>query len=618
MRDGSAWSAAGTAPSTGTATNPRRAEFVHAEAGNSAYQSEMATLLRRRLQIMAAIGAFVELASTIRTAVIMPGDTARGGYLIGMLIVGTVMAVLALLFLSLRKSAELATLRRLELILVFIYFTTVFSWVMGWANGGRVIPIASPPELKTFFPQHVWGVYPDHRFVMFDPVYSIGSVFVINWGLLIMGYSVLIPNTWRRCLLLLSLMVIGAVASVFAGAYLNPALLHHRFRIIVAITPFIVAFAAIGLYGSHKLATLGKQAFTAKQVGQYVLKQQIGKGGMGEVFLAQHRLLRRPCAVKLIRSKEAGSSSSLARFEREVQAMARLTHPNTVEIYDYGRTRDGTFYYAMEYLPGLTSEDLVRRHGCLPAERVVYLLLQVCRALREAHHAGLIHRDIKPGNLFVSERGGEFDVMKLLDFGLVGVAGDADPQPTAEDGSAEDPPGGEPADLAADVVIESHDSVRLTQAGHILGTPAYLSPEQAAGRDVDARSDIYSLGAVGYYLLSGRPPFLRSSPAQMYKAHLHEQPTPISTYVPAIPADLASILHRCLEKDPAQRFADIRELETALLSTSCAQAWDSEKAARWWTAARKSPSLPTIPSEPDHNSISMMHTIDATSHPSPA
>lgn len=611
-------SAAGTPLSTGTATSPQRAEFVYAEAGPSAYHNEMAMFLRRRLQIMAAVGAFVELASTIRTAVILPGDTAHGGYLIGVLIAGTTLAILALLYLSLTKSAELATLRRVEIILLVVYFSTVFSWVMGWANGGRIIPTASPPELKTFFPKHVWGVYPDHRFVMFDPVYSIGAVFVINWGLLIMGYSVLIPNTWRRCLLILSLMVTGAVGSVFAGAYLNPVLAHHRFRIIATISPFIIAFAAVGLYGSHKLATLGKQAFTAQQVGQYVLKQQIGKGGMGEVFLAQHRLLRRPCAVKLIRSRQAGSASSLARFEREVQAMARLTHPNTVEIYDYGRTRDGTFYYAMEYLPGLTSEDLVKRHGCLPAERVVYLLLQVCRALREAHHAGLIHRDIKPGNLFVSERGGEHDVMKLLDFGLVGVAGDSEPQPTSEDRTAHEPSAAEPMSLPTDGMLESQDNVRLTQAGHILGTPAYLSPEQAAGRDVDARSDIYSLGAVGYYLLSGRPPFLRSTPAQMYKAHQYEQPTPISTYVPTIPADLESVLHRCLAKEPIDRFADIRALEEALLSCECAHAWNSEKAARWWTAVHKSPSLPPVPTEPDDNSISMMHTIDATSHPSPA
>lgn len=280
---------------------------------------------------------------------------------------------------------------------------------------------------------------------------------------------VLIPNTWRRCLSILSLMVLGAVGSVFVAAYVNPALYYHRFRIILAITPFIVAFAAIGLYGSHELATLGKQAFTAQQVGQYVLKQQIGKGGMGEVFLAQHRLLRRPCAVKLIRSREAGSASSLLRFEREVQAMARLTHPNTVEIYDYGRTRDGTFYYAMEY-----------------------------------------------------------------------------------------------------------------------------------------------------YLVSGRPPFLRSTAAQMYKAHLSEEPAAISTYVPSIPADLAAVLHRCLAKDPAQRFADIRELESALLSCGCAHAWDSEQAARWWTAIRESPSRPVIASEPDHNSVSVMHTIDAASRPSPA
>ena len=186
---------------------------------------------------------------------------------------------------------------------------------------------------------------------------------------------------------------------------------------------------------------------------------------MGEVYLAEHVLLRRPCALKLIRPERAGDPKNLRRFEREVQATATLTHPNTVQVYDYGHTDDGTFYYVMEYLPGLTLEELVKRHGPLPPARAIHFLRQVCGALEEAHAVGLIHRDIKPGNVIVCERGGVHDVAKLLDFGLV---------------------------LSP---VSEADGEKLTQDGAIAGTPAYMSPEQAGGQDdVDARSDIYSLG----------------------------------------------------------------------------------------------------------------------------
>src|SRR5262249_52007665 len=172
----------------------------------------------------------------------------------------------------------------------------------------------------------------------------------------------------------------------------------------------------------------------ARKLGQYVLRQRLGSGGMGEVYLAEHVLLRRPCAVKLIRPDRTTDSNSLLRFEREVQATATLNHPNTVQIFDYGHAEDGTFYYAMEYLPGLNLEELVKRHGPLPPERALHLLRQVCGALHEAHAGGLIHRDIKPSNIITCERGGLHDVAKLLDFGLVrlhGAGGGADP-PTQE------------------------------------------------------------------------------------------------------------------------------------------------------------------------------------------
>ena len=186
--------------------------------------------------------------------------------------------------------------------------------------------------------------------------------------------------------------------------------------------PLIAAVASV--CGTHLINTLRREVFEAKQLGQYRLVKLLGAGGMGEVYLAEHRMLKRPCAIKLIHPDRAGDPRVLARFEREVRMTARLSHWNTVEIFDYGRTDDGTFFYVMEYLPGLSLEDLLERHGPLPAERVVHLLRQTCHGLREAHEVGLIHRDIKPGNIFAAQRGGLYDVVKLLDFGLVKPVGE--------------------------------------------------------------------------------------------------------------------------------------------------------------------------------------------------
>jgi eukaryotic-like serine/threonine-protein kinase len=261
-------------------------------------------------------------------------------------------------------------------------------------------------------------------------------------------------------------------------------------------------------------------------LGQYRLKRRIGAGGMAEVYLAEHQLLKRPCAVKLIRTHAATDPRALARFEREVRLTATLSHPNTVEIFDYGRAADGTYYYVMEYLPGLSLAELVERYGALPPARVVYLLRQVCGALREAHAAGLIHRDIKPSNIFAARRGGIDDVAKLLDFGLV--------RPSARTRLA-----------------------HLSAEGEILGTPLFMSPEQAtAGRELDERSDIYSLGAVAYYLLTGRPPFEGAGGIAVLIAHARDPVVPPSLVRNGIPEDLERVVLRCLAKDPAERFPD--------------------------------------------------------------
>jgi serine/threonine-protein kinase len=315
---------------------------------------------------------------------------------------------------------------------------------------------------------------------------------------------------------------------------------------------FLLTLAAISAFGAHTISRLRQQVVEARQLGQYRLGRRIGSGGMGDVYLAEHQLLKRPCAVKLIRPGELLKSGTVKRFEREVRINATLSHPNIVEIFDYGRTEDGVYYYVMEYLPGLSLAELVARHGPLPPERAVYLLRQVCLALHEAHDAGVIHRDIKPSNIFAARRGGRNDVAKLLDFGLV--------QPTT-------------TQLSADPSRE----------GQIIGTPLYVSPEQAMGeRKLDARSDIYSLGAVAYFLLTGRPPFDESSAIAALIAHARDQPVPPSRFRDDLPEDLERVVMRCLAKAPADRYPDAEGLELALGECACAGKWDKYQAGRWW------------------------------------
>jgi serine/threonine-protein kinase len=310
--------------------------------------------------------------------------------------------------------------------------------------------------------------------------------------------------------------------------------------------------AVIAVWGVHTIGTLRRAAFEAKQLGQYRLKQRIGQGGMGQVYLAEHVLLKRPCAIKLIRPDKAGDAQSLARFEREVKATAKLTHWNTVEIFDYGRTDDGTFYYVMEYLPGLNLGQLVEMHGALPADRVIHLLMQTCDALAEAHRKNLIHRDIKPGNIFAANRGGVYDVAKLLDFGL------------------------------AKPLVDMGDSA-LTQEGTITGSPLFMSPEQASGEgQPDARSDIYSLGAVAYYLLAGSPPFDGLNALKVMIAHVSKEPTPLSERNGSVPDDLNDVVMRCLLKDPQDRFQDAESLREALADCRDAGNWSREQARSWW------------------------------------
>jgi serine/threonine-protein kinase len=380
-----------------------------------------------------------------------------------------------------------------------------------------------------------------------------GTAVSAPWVLMMIVYGIFIPNTWRRCAAVVGIMALAPVAiSTTTSLSTDATSGHTRGTYFLFIIMYVGSAAAVATYGAHRIEVLRQEVLATRRLGQYQLKQRLGTGGMGEVYLAEHLLLRRPCAIKLIRPERGGNLTNLARFEREVQVTATLTHPNTIEIFDYGHAADGTFYYVMEYLPGLSLDQLVGRHGPLPPERVVHLLTQVCSALQEAHTVGLIHRDIKPGNILVCERGGRHDVAKLLDFGLVQAHG-----------------------------LERGEQ-KLTQEGAIAGTPAFMSPEQAAGRsDLDVRSDIYSLGAVGYFLLTGHPPFVRQTAVHTLAAHIYESPA-LPSREADVPADLEAVVLRCLEKDAAGRFPDAESVERALARCGCAGGWTHERAAQWW------------------------------------
>jgi serine/threonine-protein kinase len=322
---------------------------------------------------------------------------------------------------------------------------------------------------------------------------------------------------------------------------------------------YLLIGASLAIYGTYVLNGLRCQLHEARKFGQYQLRQKLGVGGMGEVYLAEHQMLKRPCALKLIKPEAGGDPLALARFEREVQSAARLSHPNTIEIYDYGHTDDGTFYYVMEYLPGRSLQDLVNVFGPLPAARVIHLFRQVCAGLVEAHALGLVHRDLKPANVFVAVRGGEPDIAKVLDFGLVKL--------TRDFGAAE-----------------------LTSDQSVSGTPLYMAPEQATGdRLLDARADIYALGAMMYFALTGQPPFSAPSAFEVLMAHARDPVVPPSQLRADVPADLAAIVLRCLAKKPQDRYPDVKSLSKALAACAAAGEWDAEKAEEWWTAIARDP-----------------------------
>jgi eukaryotic-like serine/threonine-protein kinase len=297
-----------------------------------------------------------------------------------------------------------------------------------------------------------------------------------------------------------------------------------------------------------------KAVLEAKQLGQYQLEEKLGEGGMGVVYRGCHRMLRRATAIKLLHPDKT-TDDTIQRFEREVQLTCQLNHPNTIAIYDYGRTPEGVFYYAMEYLDGVNLDSLVRRYGPQPEGRVISILRQICGSLAEAHEIGLVHRDIKPANIVLSRRGGECDVAKVLDFGLVKA-------------------------------VDSKKESSLTSAGAVIGTPLYMSPEAVDSPDrIDGRSDLYAVSSVGYFLLTGTPPFEGQSIIEICMHHARTPPEPPSQRLKrAVSPDLEAALLKGLAKNPLERFQTAREFSAALAACPAAATWTSGMADAWWQA----------------------------------
>jgi len=417
----------------------------------------------------------------------------------------------------------------------------------------------------------VWEVAVCLAFSILGPwivVEEQGVIPRVTWvSLIIVSVPLIIPGPPRRMLaaacvsagtvpLGLWIVNLGGAARV-TGAEVAGAM----------ITP---AFAvAVAYFGARVIYGISRDIAAARRMGSYVLEARLGRGGMGEVWQARHRLLARPAAIKLIRAdlltdhSGGATSAPVKRFKREAEVISTLRSPHTVQLYDFGVAEDGTLYYVMELLEGIDLERLVRRFGPQPPARVAGILIQACHSLGEAHEAGLVHRDIKPGNVVLCRYGPDVDFVKVLDFGLVALQRDRLPEQTA-----------------------------LTAEGRVAGTPAYMAPETVNKPDaVDRRADIYCLGCVAYWMLAGKPVFTAHSPVAVIADHLKTPPPPLSEVCArGVPAALEEIVMSCLEKDPAKRPKSAWALTAALKRNECDRDWKEGMARDWWASYLPLPS----------------------------
>ena len=400
----------------------------------------------------------------------------------------------------------------------------------------------------------------------------------LHMALIIVAYAMFMPASWKRTLAHTLPMAAWPFAFGWWMIRAHPevaaaAAQQADFEKVSSGALAMAAAVGIAVYGTYIIDSLRQADYERGFASQYHLEKKLGQGGMGEVWLARHNLLTRPAAIKVIRPemlRNGGGSSgttainqAMKRFEREAQATATLTSPNTIELYDFGTTDDGSFYYVMEYLDGLDFDTLVEKHGPVSIARTVYLLTQACDSLADAHEHGLIHRDVKPANIFATRKGINYDFVKVLDFGLV-----------------------------KEVDTSENARTQLTGEGMASGTPAYMPPEVALGKkDVDRRADIYALGAVGYWLATGQLVFDSRLPMEMVVDHVKTEPKPPSTRTELpIPQQFDEVILQTLAKDPKERFQSMRQFGDALRDIPTEESWDNRQAEGWWKLHRNGPS----------------------------
>jgi serine/threonine-protein kinase len=400
--------------------------------------------------------------------------------------------------------------------------------------------------------------------------YVLSPSWVAVWMLV---YSIVVPAPPGRALF--ALLASASAPAVVMGISLQQAGLLHIFTpatfFLVHVFPYLIC-VVLAYASARIMVTLGADVSRARELGSYRLIERLGQGGMGEVWRASHQLLAREAAIKFIRPESIAGISAEAsrtmvqRFELEARATASLTSAHTIDLFDFGVADDGAFYYIMELLEGLDCDRLVRRFGALPPSRAVHLLAQVCESLEEAHEKGLIHRDVKPANIYVCRSGVRCDFVKVLDFGLVAHRRHAKPD------------------------------VMLTPPEHAIGTPAFMAPEIAQGQEIDGRSDLYGLGCVAYWLVTGRQVFEGSGFLEVISKHMHVEPDPPSRHSPGeLPRELDALILRCLEKAPERRPPNAREVARLLRAVPLRDSWSAESAEEWW--AEHTPDKPASHSE---------------------
>jgi serine/threonine-protein kinase len=445
---------------------------------------------------------------------------------------------------------------------IMLIASIVVLWLVrsGWLAPSDIVTLGLAYQVVISFCIPLSQYY--NAFVGVEAEFLSGDLIGVSpVALWMLFFTVLVPSRPRNALIALTLsasavpITIGLLARYGNAPRLPLGDFAQLFIFPYAVCVVLFYIAARIIYG------LGTDIRRARELGSYYLLDPIGRGGMGEVWRAKHNMLARPAAIKLIRRDIIGSDPgavqrALTRFEREAQVTASLQSPHTVDLYDYGISDDGAFYYVMELLDGVDLDSLVRRCGPFAAERVVHILRQACLSLGEAHRRDLVHRDIKPSNIFLCQRAFEYDIVKVLDFGLV-------------------KPGSN---------VESRAARPVTETGAVAGTPDFISPEQAFGEEViDGRADIYSLGCVAFWLLTGRSVFEKDTAIATIVAHINDAPAAPSTRTELpISVELGSLVLACLSKDPADRRATAELLDRALEEIGTETPWTQDRAATWW------------------------------------